>query len=300
LPDAEGRYVAPQYLPNELKRDKLDSLKRIAAISSLEHSFTLKFENFVPKSVMSRFLAKYGAKAKLPLYWKYGILFILEKTAIYATYNFKEKEIRVEVQKGAKRIAALVFQTLREIINNDAGFKIALRENEAGENMENIRRYDLKEYNHLIHFKPTMKKIFISYSKHDREKIENELKPDLRTLERQGKIKVWYDQDILPGEEWDAAIKEKLHAADIVLLMVSRKFLATDYIWEVEIKKAVERHNRGEAIVIPIILSHCDWTGDATPFSKLNALPSKGKPISDFDDKDKAWTEVLQGIKKLL
>jgi len=91
-----------------------------------------------------------------------------------------------------------------------------------------------------------------------------------------------------------------LQAADIILLMVSSKFLATDYIQDVEIKKAIERHDYGKAKVIPIILSPCDWEGDATPFSKLNALPSKGKAISTFKDKDEAWLMVLQGIKEVL
>ncbi len=148
--------------------------------------------------------------------------------------------------------------------------------------------------------KPDKLKVFISYSKSDKDKIENELKPDLKNLERQDKIATWYDGDLLAGSEWDAKIKQKLQEADIVLLMVSRKFIATDYIWDVEIGQAINKHNKGEAVVIPIILSPCVWTGKATPFSKLSALPQKGKPISKHEDQDEAWTEVLQGIKKVI
>jgi len=143
-------------------------------------------------------------------------------------------------------------------------------------------------------------KVFISYSKSDKTGVENELKPDLKNLERKGKIRTWYDGDLLAGSEWDEEIRQRLREADIILLMVSRKFIATDYIWDVEIKNAIKRHNEGKAIVIPIILSDCIWTGDATPFSKLSALPKKGKPISSFDNQDAAWTSVLEGIDEVI
>jgi len=121
------------------------------------------------------------------------------------------------------------------------------------------------------------KKIFVSYSKQDVDTLEKGLIVSLKNLERQSKINIWYDKELKGGDEWDTEIKNQLQKADVILLVVSPDFIATDYIWDVEIKKALERHDKGEATVIPIILRHCDWTGEATPFSKLNAIPSKGK-----------------------
>jgi hypothetical protein len=144
---------------------------------------------------------------------------------------------------------------------------------------------------------PSPRKIFFSYSKDDRPYLDQFLK-HLTPLKRQGKIVPWDDSDLNPGEEWDDKIKSELANADIIILLVSANFLATDYIWDIEIKTAMERHERGEARVVPIILKHCDWTG--MPFSKLSGLPAKGRPVEDFDDQDKAWTGVVEGLKKVL
>ena len=141
------------------------------------------------------------------------------------------------------------------------------------------------------------KRVFFSYSKFDRPLLEEFLR-HLSGLRRMGKLESWQDHDILPGEEWDQAIREKLQSADIILLLISANFLSTDYIWDVEINKAMERHERGEARVIPIILKSCDW--EELPFGKLNGLPSKGKPVTAYADRDEAWVEVVKGIKRVL
>jgi GTPase SAR1 family protein len=143
----------------------------------------------------------------------------------------------------------------------------------------------------------TAKKAFFSYSQKDRAYLDAFLS-HLAPLRRNGKIQAWEDHLLKGGEEWDAAIKQNLAAADLIFLLLSPDFLNTDYIWDVEIKTAMERHERGEAIIIPIVLRSCDWKD--LVFSKLNALPSKGTAISSYDDKDAAWLEVVNRIKQLL
>lgn len=143
----------------------------------------------------------------------------------------------------------------------------------------------------------TGKKIFFSYSQHDKTYLDQLLR-HLSSLRRSGKVAPWNDADILPGEEWDDAIKTQLAQADIILLLISPDFLATDYIWNVEITTAMKRHEQGEARVIPVFIRPCDWSD--MPFGKLNGLPSKAKPISTFDDKDQAWLDVVNGIKRVV
>lgn len=145
--------------------------------------------------------------------------------------------------------------------------------------------------------KPRGKKIFISYSQNDKALLQ-EFLAHLSPLKRNGKISSWHDREILPGDEWDGTIKEELQTADIILLMISATFLSTDYIWDVEIAVAMERHARGNARVIPIFLKPCKW--EDAPFSKLNGLPSKGKPVSSHSDRDEAWLEVVNGIARVL
>ncbi len=136
--------------------------------------------------------------------------------------------------------------------------------------------------------------VFFSYS-HQDEKFKDELVKHLSILQRQGVISVWHDRMISPGSEWDREIDAHLSSADIILLMVSSDFLYSDYCWGVEIKKALQRHEAGEARVIPVVLRHVDWR-DA-PLSKLQALPKNAKPIKSWLDQDEAFKNIAEGIR---
>jgi hypothetical protein len=134
--------------------------------------------------------------------------------------------------------------------------------------------------------------IFISYSKQDKQ-LRDGLLSHLRPLEREGII-TWHDRQILPGTEWDDEIRARLNAADIILLLISADFLATDYCTQVEIPEALRRHEAGEAIVMPVILRSCGWK--YTPLAAIQAYPEKAKPIKSWGDIDEAYTDVVDGV----
>lgn len=142
-------------------------------------------------------------------------------------------------------------------------------------------------------------KIFFCYARED-ELLLNKLKTHLRPLQRENLIEVWYDRDISAGTEWETEIKERLNAAQIVLLLVSPDFMDSDYCYSIEMKKALERRARGEAEVIPVILRHVYWHGE--PLGKLQALPKDGKPVTDPDwyNLDRAFYDVATGIRKVV
>ena len=94
---------------------------------------------------------------------------------------------------------------------------------------------------------------------------------------------------------WEKAIDEHLDRSSIVLLLVSPDFIASDYCYDVEMTRAVNRHARGEARVIPIIIRHSDWTN--TPFARFQALPRDGKPVKSWPDRDEAWLDVVRGVR---
>ena len=102
----------------------------------------------------------------------------------------------------------------------------------------------------------------------------------------------------MPGKEWDATIKERLRSADIILLLISPDFIDSDYIWDTELKTAMQRHEQGTATVVPIILKPCQW--QEMPFGKLQALPAGAKPVTDWPDQDRALNDVAAGIRKLI
>ena len=138
--------------------------------------------------------------------------------------------------------------------------------------------------------------VFVSYSHRD-DDLRAELQTHLVMLRRTGVVREWSDRRIIPGQEWDEQIDEHLESADIILLLVSPDFLASDYCYDKEVMRAMERHEEGEARVIPVILRHCDdW--QSAPFGKLQALPRDGRPVKDWPDRDKAFADVAAGIRR--
>lgn len=123
-----------------------------------------------------------------------------------------------------------------------------------------------------------------------------QLIPSLKVLSRRGYIAPWRDTDLVPGEDWDETIKERLSSAQIILFMVSRDFLASDYISKHERPLTMNLMNENKAVVVPVILSSCTWEDE--DFAKLENLPRKGQPVSSFNPRDEAWTLVEQGLKK--
>lgn len=139
-----------------------------------------------------------------------------------------------------------------------------------------------------------MVKLFFSYS-HKDEALRDELEIHLASLKRQGVLTTWHDRRIGAGNEFDHSISEHLESADIVLLLISPYFIASDYCFEVEMKRALERHENKQSIVIPVILHPCDWHD--MPFGKLLASPTDGKPISKFPNLHDGFLEVTKAVK---
>lgn len=139
-------------------------------------------------------------------------------------------------------------------------------------------------------------KVFYSYA-HVDESFRDELAKHLKILERDGLLETWHDRALKPGVEWDAEIRRKLQDADIILLLVSSDFLASDYIWKKEVIPAIERHEAGDAHVIPVILRDCDWTN--APFGKLQALPTNANAIAGWPSRDSAYVTISKALRKL-
>ncbi|WP_426175022.1 toll/interleukin-1 receptor domain-containing protein [Massilia sp. TWR1-2-2] len=136
--------------------------------------------------------------------------------------------------------------------------------------------------------------VFFSYS-HVDEALRDQLEMHLSLLKRQGHVEAWHDRRILAGDELDPAIKENLENADVILLLVSANFIGSDYCYSKEMERAIERHNAGEARVVPVILRPCDW--HSAPFGKLMATPKDGKAITMWANPDEAFTDVVRQVR---
>lgn len=139
-------------------------------------------------------------------------------------------------------------------------------------------------------------RVVFSYS-HKDEELRDQLETHLKLLQRQGVISTWHDRKILGGENWAGVIDDNFKRADLILLLVSADFLASDYCYETEMGMALEREAKGEARVVPVILRPCDWSG--APFGKLQGFPKNMRPVVKWGNRDEAWTDVAQGIRKV-
>ncbi len=141
--------------------------------------------------------------------------------------------------------------------------------------------------------------IFVCYAHKDRKSLDK-LETHLKPLQHHGLIKVWQDRDISAGSEWEPEIMKQLEMAQAILLLISPEFMASKYCYGVEMKRAIEKHEREEAYVIPIILRPCLWR--ISPLAKLQALPRDGKPIigPGWRNQDEAFFDVAEGIIVLL
>jgi hypothetical protein len=107
--------------------------------------------------------------------------------------------------------------------------------------------------------------VFYSYS-HKDESLRQKLETHLSLLQREALIKPWHDRCISAGTKWSNQIDDHVHSADIILLLISPDFLASNYCFDIEMKIALDRHEKKQAIVVPIILRPVDW--HSSPFRK--------------------------------
>lgn len=141
------------------------------------------------------------------------------------------------------------------------------------------------------------KKVFISYAQEDQTCLE-EAKKHLFILEQQQLIKIWDDTKVPFGREQESAMEKELAIADIVLFLISVDAINTAYIWDYQVNLALERFNKGEVIIIPVIIKDCSF--EDSYLDKFEALPSDGRAIASWKNQDKAWKEVVKSIKKIV
>lgn len=140
--------------------------------------------------------------------------------------------------------------------------------------------------------------IMCCYARADQEYIKK-LDEHLALFQRLKYITFWTDQNIRPGVEWERELAAHLDKAQVILLLISPSFLASDYCYGKEMQQAMARHEQGEVCVIPIIVRPVAGWQDA-PFGKLQALPRDAKPITTWRDEDEAFLNVAEGVDRVV
>jgi cellulose synthase operon protein C len=140
-------------------------------------------------------------------------------------------------------------------------------------------------------------KLFISYSHKDERHLKR-LTTHLANLRREGLIVDWHDHQILAGDEWRKAIEDRLETADCVLLLISPDYLESEYCYNIEMERALDRYQEGLNLVIPVIVRPADWRH--TRLSDLQVLPKDGKPVVEWSSRDRAWLDVVTDLRLAL
>lgn len=140
-------------------------------------------------------------------------------------------------------------------------------------------------------------KVFMSYS-HKDEALRDELEVQLAMLKRQGLVEVWHDRRLVAGDRLDWTINNHLNEADIVLLLISPDFIASDYCYKIEKGRALERQREGSARLISVILRPCDWSH--TDLREFLVTPTDGKPVTQWPDRDVAFLDVARSIRRAI
>jgi hypothetical protein len=140
--------------------------------------------------------------------------------------------------------------------------------------------------------------VFYSYS-HKDEDLRNQLEAHLAPLRRSGLIREWYDRKIIAGQDWDKEISKYLESAEVILFLISADFVNSSYIFDVEVKRALERQSAGQAAVVPVILRPVVWK-IIPELGRLQALPEGARPVTEWLSPDLAFVSICEGIVALV
>ncbi len=210
-------------------------------------------------------------------------------------YNFMQK--KSEIEDGIK--SATICDSCQERIMDEEDETKSKILNDIILLLEELKKSN--SYNDIVEYwslsSNEQVKLFFSYAHEDREYL-NEFKDYVKIFERNGLVEQWDDNELVVGEKWDSKIKDKIYSADIVIFLLSASSLASDYIYNHELKVAFELNEMDEVYVIPIIIKDCLW--DMTEFSEFQILPLDGKAVNSWRLKEEAWTSVARGLKKAI
>lgn len=322
-----GTYVAPLYLPNE-------PIQGVQLLIDLFQKpvFRIQYSGFIHKSVVLHFFEKFGPEAlkdrttpgnEMYYYWRNGIIvkdsnsnaIVLVQFSINERNALRNMAAHIDLFELAQNSNPTFLETINEaLVEINSGWNTTTLVTHNGEDFvplevvekaaeerqftffHNEHIFQLLDFRKFITLKMPMKKVFISYSKTDLEFLQ-QLESHLSVFKRNGHIATWTDRKLSPGEAWDGKIKKELEEADIIIFLVSADFLSTDYVWDIEIKTAIERDARGEAKVVPIVVRPCVWKD--TPLWKFYAA-EKATPISMAANRDAAWEAVVTDLERIM
>jgi internalin A len=330
FPDDEGRYLIPQLLDKQ-QPPEAETFDPTQCLNFQYHYTSL------PEGLLPRFIVRTYILSTDQPRWRTGVILEFEGNRALVKADVQDKRVYISVTgspSSRRRLLAIIrsdFDYIHNIVCQTSKpqeivpipdhpdvlipyKKLRVMENKGTKLFEDVVGENVIEFNvttllNGVDLEGTRKpqpmkdsdrqplRLFYSYS-HKDETLRDELETHLKLMQRQGLIETWSDHRITAGQEWKNKIDENLERAEIILLLVSADFIASDYCYDIEMKRALERHEKKEASVIPIIVRDVSW--HSALFGKLQALPKDGKAVTIWPNKDTAWRNVSEGIEKVI
>jgi len=327
--DDDGRYLVPELLGKE-EPEEVTTFEPGRCLN-FGYGYRVLPEGLLPRFVVRTHILSRGRKR-----WRSGVVLFYENATALVKAEQVERSVLVQIKGGdagaRRRLLAIIRFDLERIHAEfsdrlEAQARVPLVESPAHaidyKKLVMFERRGIMEFPEFIDGRVLniqvrelldgvdfeeqrvesvedlgrAKSIFMSYS-HKDEGLRDELETHLKLLQRQRFISMWYDRKISPGSEWNSEIDYRIEHAAIILLLISADFIASDYCWEKEVRRALERHASKEATVVPVLLRSCDWK--TAPFAKLQGLPKDMKAVTAWPDRDAAWADVAAGIRNLI
>jgi internalin A len=321
LTEAGDEWLVPQRLPPT--QPKLGREWQKPSLTRLRYTYTALPEGLIPRFITRTYPLSEGQER-----WANGVVLVMDDARALVRADPSERCVTAVVSgsaDGRRRLAGLVREDLRRIhadirgldpleemeLEGKPGEWVRVQTLEADERKKQpsaaatregtVTVNNTSELNRMsapAARDPSQRKakVFISYSSRDARQ-HDELTVRLKPLRSEGLVETWSDRCLVAGEEWDKNIRRELEEADVIVLLWSAQFEASDYIQGVEIKRAVERAKAGDAVVVSIILEKCGWQKLAGDYQ---ALPPKGKPVRNTQPQRDAWYAVQEGLRKVL
>jgi internalin A len=331
FPEDEDRYLIPQLLDKQ-QPPEADDFNPTECLNFQYHYPTL------PEGLLPRFIVRTYTLSTSQPRWRTGVILKFDGDTALVKADIQAKKVYISVMgsSGSRRTLLNIIRSNFEHIHSSFTFgpeemvpipnypealvpyqELRVMEQNrmqtlpkvVGQEVLNLSVTDLlngvdlegtRRSNPTKDFTQSPLRLFYSYS-HKDEEHQAELEIHLTLLKRKGLLETWNDREITPGQEWAGEIDKALERADIILLLISSDFIASNYCYEIEMKRALERHETKEARVIPIIVRDVNW--EIPPLKKLKALPKDGKFIKDnpaWSSKDTAWRNVSDGVEAVI
>jgi internalin A len=322
LGDNQKRSLIPQLLDDQ----QPDEARQFNPSKCL--NFGYKYE-IVPEGLLPRFIVRTHHISEAAGRWKSGVILHDPDTQCRALVRADSTagmvSIHVDGPEQARRDLLAIIRYNFRVIHADYEFKPAelvyppgvperpqrLDDLEAFLRSDSASRVPIKLPDETV-ITPTVAslvepvketaeplKLFLSYA-HTEEKYVNQLRKDLKLMERNGLIRTWYDRALTAGEKWERRILQELNEADVIVCQISRDFLNSDFCVLKELDRAIQRKEAGEAELVAYLLEHCGWK-EVPNLADFQVLPRDAKPMSEWKGKqDKYWRAIAEGIQEVI